>query len=283
MTWSKWEKVSGLEFEDIIYEKKRNNELGGRVARITINRPQTLNAVTGRTQDEIWESVDDASRDTTVGVVVLTGAGNKAFCVGGDVKWEEKGGTRRILYGGYPTFNEHVRRCKKPTIAAVKGYAIGGGNHLAYCCDLTIAADNAVFGQNGPRVGSPADGWIVAYLLRVVGAKKAKEIWLTCRKYNAQEALRMGLVNNVVPLDELDEEVDKLSEEILSLSPTCIEILKATFDSEFDYFRSSMGSISKFMAPDFIDSAECKEAQQAFFEKRKPNFWQFRSPQADKR
>ena len=273
MGWKAWEEVSGFDFTDIIYEKKCHTD-GGCISRITINRPKVLNAFTGHTIEEMSIALHDTSHDQMVGAVVLTGAGDKAFCTGGDVKWEADGGVRPLIEVGAPGPNDFVRCCKKIVIAAVKGWAIGGGNHLAYCCDFTIAADNARFGQNGPRVGSPADTWVVSYLTRVVGAKKAREMWMLARRYNAQQALDMGLVNTVVPLDKLDDEVDKWCEELLSLSPTCLSILKTTFDAEIDYMRSSRWSA--LMAPDFYDSPECKEAQQAFFEKRKPDFWQFR-------
>ncbi len=147
---------------------------------------------------------------------------------------------------------------------------------INYCCDFTLAADNAVFGQNGPRVGSAADGWYVTYLTRVVGAKKAREIWMFARRYTAQEALQMGLVNKVVPLNKLDEEVDRWCEEILSLSPSCIEVLKTAFDSDVDYMRGQNGHWANLMYPDVVDSPEVKEAQQAFMEKRAPDFWKVR-------
>ena len=274
MAWSEWERVSGFDFTDLIYEKKYLDN-GGGVARIMINRPDVLNAFTGHTIDEMGKAFDNASNDSLIGVVILTGAGDRAFSAGGDVKWEATGDTRQVFQTGF-VLNNYLRACRKPIIAAIKGYAIGGGHHLAYCCDFTIAAENAIFGQNGPRVGSPADGWVVNYLTRVVGAKKAREVWMLCRRYNAKEALEMGLVNKVVALDKMDEEVDKWCEEILSLSPTCIEILKATFDIEFDYMRGTFGRITPMIAPDFIGGPECTEAQQAFFEKRKPEFWQFR-------
>ena len=232
MGWSAWKTVGGFDFTDIIYEKKFLDS-GGGVGRITINRPEVLNAFTDVSMEEMRVALSDANLDPAIGVLVLTGAGDKAFSVGGDVKWEAKGGTLATFQSG-SIANTYLRTCRKPIIAAIKGYAIGGGHHLAYCCDFSIAADNAIFGQNGPRVGSPISGWPVSYLVRVVGAKKAKEIWMLCRRYTAQEALNMGLVNTVVPLDKVDEEVDKWCEEILSLSPTCIQILKASFDAEMD-------------------------------------------------
>jgi naphthoate synthase/2-ketocyclohexanecarboxyl-CoA hydrolase len=274
MVWTAWEKVPGFEFADILYERKYRDR-GGGVARITINRPEKLNAFTDRTIEEMATALDDASHDNSIGVVVLTGAGDRAFSSGGDVSWESAGGLRRQFYRSFPP-NHYLRMCRKPIIAAVKGYAIGGGNHLAYCCDFTIAAENAIFGQNGPRVASPADGYPVAYLTRVVGAKRAREMWMLCRRYNAQQALEMGLVNVVVPLDKLEEEVDRWCDELLDLNPTCIEILKATFDSDIDYMAGSFGRLSSLMAPDFFDGPDPREAAEAFFAKRKPDFWQFR-------
>ena len=274
MAWTRWEKVAEFDFTDVIYEKKYL-EKGGGVARITINRPDKLNAFTDHTIREWATGLDDASHDDAIGVVVLTGAGDRAFSSGGDVAWEAGGGLRRQFYHSYPP-NHFLRMCRKPIIAAVRGYAIGGGHHIAYCCDFTIAAENAIFGQNGPRVASPADGYPVAYLTRVVGAKKAREIWMLCRRYNAQQALELGLVNVVVPLDKLDEEVDRWCEELLSLNPTCLEVLKASFDADVDYLAASFGRISSLMAPAFFEGPDPKEAADAFFEKRKPDFWQFR-------
>jgi dihydroxynaphthoic acid synthetase len=274
MAWTSLERVTGFDFADIIYEHKHRDR-GGGVARVTINRPDRLNAFTDRTMKEISTALDDASHDRSIGVVVLTGAGDRAFSSGGDVEWEAGGGLRRQFYGSFPP-NQYLRMCRKPIIALVRGYAIGGGNHLAYFCDFTIAAENAVFGQNGPRVASPADGYIVAYLTRVVGAKKAREMWMLCRRYDARQALEMGLVNVVVPLDKIEEEVNRWCEEILDLNPSCIEVLKATFDSDIDYMAGSFGRMSSLMAPDFFEGPDPKEATDAFFAKRKPDFWQFR-------
>jgi naphthoate synthase/2-ketocyclohexanecarboxyl-CoA hydrolase len=173
--------------------------------------------------------------------------------------------------------NRMLRFCRKPIIAAIKGWAIGGGHHIAYFCDFSIAAENAMFGQNGPIVGSPADGYIVRYLVSVVGAKRAREIWMLCRRYNAQQALEMGLVNTVVPIDQMDAEVDKFAEEILSKSPECIEILKATFDSEVDDMSGSIRRTVSLMYPNFPLGPEVQEAQTAFWEKRPPNFWKIRA------
>ena len=274
MKWTQWQKVTGpgFEFSLIIYEKKYHTELEGGVARITINRPDKYNAVNPETEDEMFRAFYDASHDPTIGAVILTGAGDH-FCTGGDVSWEQWGIRRRFNYE-YPT-NRLIRICRKPIIAAVKGYAIAAGNHMAYFCDFTIAADNAIFGQNGPRVASPADGMVVYYSTRVLGAKKAREMWMLCRRYTADEALRMGLVNKVVPLDKLEEEVDNWCEELLSISPSCLEILKATFDAEFDQMPL-LGHQTLSLYPDFFDSAEGAEGPAAFLAKRKPQFWKAR-------
>jgi naphthoate synthase/2-ketocyclohexanecarboxyl-CoA hydrolase len=169
---------------------------------------------------------------------------------------------------------------RKPVIAQVQGYCIGGHHHMAYCCDFTIAADNAIFGQAGPRVSSPADGYFVPYLTKVVGAKKAREIWMLCRKYKADEALQMGLANSVVPLAELESEVEKWCEELLAKSPGCLEILKAAFDQEMDGYKDPC-AISAAMYPDWFDMPEGKEGGAAFVEKRPPRFWDIRLREAE--
>jgi dihydroxynaphthoic acid synthetase len=258
------------EFKDIIYTKNEH------IARITINRPHVLNAFTNHTLLEMIDALEDASKDDAIGVVVLSGVGDRAFSAGGDVKWEMEGGLAEMRNREPADIHSALRRCRKPVIAAVKGYAIGGGHHIAYFCDLTIAADNAIFGQNGPRVGSPAEGLTVAYLTRIVGAKKAREIWYLCRRYSAEEALRIGLVNVVVPLAQLDAEVDRWCQEILDKSPTCIRILKASFDQEFDYMRGyRFGHFQQWLAPDYYDTDEPLEGQRAFIEKRQPDFRRF--------
>ncbi len=277
-TQREWSKVEGFDFDDLIYEKKYLAT--GGVARMTINRPETLNAFTGTTIRHLWECVFDVNSDPSIGVAILTGAGDKAFCSGGDVGSEAEGEFEDSLF---TKCNDVIVGCRKPIIAVVKGWAVGGGNHMAYCCDFTIAADNARFAQNGPRVGSPACGWPIQYAIRVVGAKKARELWMLCRRYSAQEALEMGLVNVVVPLDKIDEEVDKWCNEILEKSPTCIQLLKATFDDEFNYMRYDQSTdLQKRMFPEFMNSDEQKEAQNAFFEKRTPNFLQFTEKEYEK-
>jgi len=259
----------GLQFNDIIYDKKDG------VARITLNRPETYNAFTDKTLREMIYAFNDAGLDNTIGVVVLTGAGDKAFCSGGDVTWEREGGLERLRTEPLDV-HAAMRHCLKPIIARVNGYAIGAGNHIAYMSDFTLAADHAIFGQNGPRVGSPAGGYIVSYLVRVVGAKKAREIWMLSRRYTAREALEMGLVNAVVPYARLDAEVDKWCEEILALSPTCLKILKASFEAEYDYLRGQTTQFQRMLAPDFFSSGEGLEGATAFLERRRPDFSHFR-------
>jgi naphthoate synthase/2-ketocyclohexanecarboxyl-CoA hydrolase len=212
-------------------------------------------------------------------VIIVAGAG-KHFGAGGDVEWE-KWGLREAFYNRYP-HNRLIRLSRKPVLAAVQGYCLGGHNHMAYCCDFTIAADNAIFGQAGPRVSSPADGFFVPYLTRVVGAKRAREMWMLCRRYTALEAYRMGLVNRVVPLDRLEAEVDKWCEELLALSPGCLEILKAAFDQEMDGY-ADLGVISSQLYPDWFDMPEGKEGGAAFLEKRRPRFWAIREREREAR
>ncbi len=259
-----------LDFKDIIYQ--RHHRVQG-AAWITINRPQAMNSFTGDTLKEMKQAVEDACADPSVGVIVMTGAGDRAFCAGGDVKWlqeaQQEGGSAA---GGLDP-HAGIEECLKPVIARVNGYSIGGGNHMAYHCDFTIAAEHAQFSQVGPRVGSPASGSWVNYLVRVVGAKKAREMWMLARRYSAQEALQMGLVNTVVPYDKLDEEVDKWCQELMSKSPSCLKILKATFLAEYEPLRQSsdrdwVGEI----APDFFRSGEADEGKNAFAERREPDF-----------
>jgi len=196
-------------FTDILYEK--HHRVRG-AAWITINRPEVMNAFTGHTLTEMRDAVEAASGDPEVGVVVITGAGDRAFCAGGDVRWLQE--IQREGAASAAPVDPHagIEDCLKPVIARVNGYSVGGGNHLAYFADFTIASKRATFAQVGPRVGSPASGYFVAYLTHVVGAKKAKEIWMLCRRYTAQDAFEMGLVNAVVPHDKLDDEVDRWCE-----------------------------------------------------------------------
>jgi naphthoate synthase/2-ketocyclohexanecarboxyl-CoA hydrolase len=274
MTWTDWRRVEGegLDFDEILYEKKRHSELEGAVARVSINKPQRYNAMTLRTVDQMFRAFYDANHDPMVGVIVVAGVGQH-FGAGGDVEWE-KWGLREAFYNRYP-HNRLIRLSRKPVLAAVQGYCLGGHNHMAYCCDFTIAAENAVFGQAGPKVSSPADGFFVPYLARVVGAKKAREMWMLCRRYTALEAERMGLVNKIVPLERLEGEVDQWCEELLRLSPGCLEVLKAAFDQDMDGY-ADLGVISSQLYPDWFDMPEGKEGAAAFSQKRPPRFWRLR-------
>lgn len=270
-TFTSWETPAGLpDLGDVLYERC-TRDLGGSVARITINRPQKLNAFTNKTMKDIMVAVQVANKDPSVGVIVLQGAGDRAFSTGGDVAWEGERSAADWFFDPPP--NQTVRYSLKPVIAAVRGYAIGGGNHLAYTCDLTIAADNAVFGQIGSRHGSPADGYMVRYLVRVIGAKRAREMWLTRRRIDAKTALEWGLVNAVVPLADHEKEVLKWCSYVLDGSPTCIRILKAVFDQEVDEIAGDVRRYAQLVHPNFVESEESHEAQKAFFEKRTPRFW----------
>ncbi|MBI4515761.1 MAG: enoyl-CoA hydratase/isomerase family protein [Deltaproteobacteria bacterium] len=281
MSWTKWERVTGtgLDFGEIVYEKKFHQELQGGVARVSINKPEKLNTMTLHTVDEMFRAFYDANHDTAIGAIIIAGAG-KHFGAGGDVEWEQWG-LREAFYNRYP-HNRLVRLSRKPVIAAVQGYCLGGHNHLAYVCDFTIAAENAILGQAGPKVSSPADGFFVPYLVKVVGAKRAREMWMLCRRYTALEAYAMGLVNKVVPLDRLEEEVDKWCEELLRVSPGCLEILKAAFDQEMDGY-ADLGVISSMFYPDWFDMPEGKEGGAAFTAKRPPRFWGIREQEKELR
>ncbi len=281
MSWTEWERVAGpgLDFEEVIYEKKYHQELGGGVARIAVNRPHRYNALNDRASREMGQAFYHASHDRTIGVIVWTGVGDH-FGTGGDVEWEATGALGDAFW--QQSSKTPMRMSCKPVIAMVKGYCIGGHNWMAYTCDFTIAADNAIFGQNGPRVSSPADGPFIPYLTRVVGAKRARELWMLCRRYTALEAYQMGLVNKVVPLERLEEEVDKWCEELLRMSPGCLEILKAAFDQEFDHFPD-LGVISSKLYPDWFASPEGREGGMAFLEKRRPRFWDLRRQEMEAR
>lgn len=253
-------------FEDILY-----TEYGG-IATIAINRPEKYNAFRGQTCDEIIQALHLAGWNKDIGVIILTGVGEKAFCSGGDQSAQEGGYDGRGMIG-LPLEELHslIREVPKPVIARVNGYAIGGGNVLVTCCDLAIASENAIFGQVGPRVGSVDPGFGTAYLSRVIGEKRAREIWYLCRKYTAQQALEWGLVNAVVPIDQLDQEVEKWAQEILALSPTAISIAKRSFNADSDSIKG-IGSLGMQTLKLFYESEESKEGVKAFLEKRKPRF-----------
>ncbi len=258
------------DYEDIIYEVE------GRTATITINRPQKYNAFRPRTVVELIDAFMVAGWDQNIGSVIFTGAGDKAFCTGGDQSDHEGG-----QYGnndargavGMPVEELHsvLRDIPKPVIAKVRGYAIGGGNVFCTICDMTIASENAVFGQVGPSMGSVDPGFGTAYLARVVGEKKAREMWYLCKRYNAQEALDMGLINAVYPDDELDAEVSRWCEEINEKSPTAIALAKKSFNTDTEAIRG-VGQLAMQAMRLYYNTEESQEGVQALMEKRKPDF-----------
>lgn len=266
-----WEKVK--DFEDIIYEKADG------IAKVTINRPHKRNAFTPQTVSEMIEAFSDARDDTSIGVVLLTGAGphtdgKYAFCSGGDQSVRGKAGY--VDGGGMPRLNvldlqKLIRSMPKVVIALVAGYAIGGGHVLHVVCDLTIAADNAIFGQTGPKVGSFDGGFGSSYLSRLVGQKKAREIWFLCRQYNANEALDMGLVNKVVPIDELETEGIQWAQEILEKSPLAIRCLKSALNADCDG-QAGLQELAGNATLLYYLTEEGSEGKNAFLEKRKPGY-----------
>jgi naphthoate synthase len=279
-TWIPSEHPSPAELTDIRYEKSAAPDNG--IAKITIARPEVRNAFRPRTVIEISRAMEDAREDTDVGVIVLTGDGPDAFCSGGDQRvrgdsgylQDEGDGLAKV--GRFHVTDLHVqmRRLPKPVVAMVAGYAIGGGHVLHLVCDLTIAADNARFGQVGPKVGSFDGGFGAGLLANMVGPKKAKEIWFLCRQYSAQQALEMGLVNTVVPLERLEEETLAWCREMLALSPFALRLLKASFNAAED----GLAGIQQ-LAHDanllFYGSEEAQEGRDAYREKRKPDFSRF--------
>jgi 2-ketocyclohexanecarboxyl-CoA hydrolase len=253
-------------YQDILFEVRDS------VARITINRPEKYNAFTPRTCEELIDAFRRAGWDKSVAVIVLTGAGDRAFCTGADQSAHEGS------YGGRGTIGlpidelqSLIRDVPKPVIARVQGFAIGGGNVLATLCDLTIASEKAVFGQVGPKVGSVDPGFGTAYLARIVGEKRAREIWYLCRRYSAKEAYEMGLVNAVVPADKLDEEVDKWCAELMERSPTALAIAKRSFNADTEQLRglSALGFEAVAL---YYGTEESKEGGRAFRAKRPPRF-----------
>ena len=272
-------------YTDIRYETGLDDATG--IAKITINRPEVRNAFRPETVVELSDAFTRAREDLDVGVIILTGEGPDAFCSGGDQRVRgQRGGYvsgadptnagRHEAVGRFEVTDLHVqiRRLPKPVVAMVAGYAVGGGHVLHVVCDLTIAADNARFGQTGPKVGSFDGGFGATVLSRLVGPKKAKEIWFLCRQYDAHEALRMGLVNTVVPLDELEQETVKWCREMLSLSPFALRMLKASFNADED----GLAGIQQ-LAHDanllFYMSEEAQEGRNAYLEKRQPDFSKF--------
>ena len=264
-----WQKAGS--YDDVIYESCEG------IAKITINRPEVRNAFRPQTVRELQEAFRRAHEDGEVGVVILTGAGDKAFCSRGDQNVRGEGGY--VGDDGVPRLNvlelqRQIRTLPKPVIAMVAGYAIGGGHVLHLVCDLTIAADNAVFGQTGPRVGSFDAGYGATLLARIVGHKKAREIWYLCRQYSAQEALDMGLVNTVVPLSRLEDETVAWCREILEKSPTALRFLKAAFNADTDGL-AGLQQLAGDATLLYYLTEEAKEGRNAFLEKRKPDFSKF--------
>lgn len=267
-----WQEVPGLGFADVHYAHAEG------IARITIDRPEVRNAFRPETVVELSRAFHHAHLDPAIGAIILTGAGDRAFCAGGDQKVRgEDGGYRDA--GGTEHLNVldlqmQIRRLPKPVVAMVAGYAIGGGHVLHLVCDLTIAADNARFGQTGPRVGSFDAGLGAGLLARTVGLKKAKEIWFLCRQYDAREALEMGLVNTVVPLADLEATTVEWCRRILEHSPTALRLLKAGFNADTD----GMAGIQELAGNAtglFYQTAEAHEGRNAFLEKRPPDFKRF--------
>jgi len=269
-----WQSVKS--YEDIIYEKTDG------IAKITINRPHKRNAFRPKTVFELYDAFCEAREDSTIGVVLFTGAGphtdgKYAFCSGGDQSVRGQAGY--VDDAGVPRLNvldlqRLIRSMPKVVIALVAGYAIGGGHVLHLICDLTIAADNAIFGQTGPKVGSFDGGFGSSYLARVVGQKKAREIWFLCRQYNAQAALEMGLVNTVVPVEQLEAEGVKWAQEVLQHSPIAIRCLKSAFNADCDG-QAGLQELAGNATLLYYMTEEGAEGKKAFLEKRQPDFRQY--------
>jgi naphthoate synthase len=260
------------DFEDLLYATTEDG-----IAKITINRPEVRNAFRPQTITDLQDAFRMAHQDESVGVIILTGAGDKAFCSGGDQKIRGDGGY--VGDDGVPRLNvlelqRQIRTLPKPVVAMVAGYAIGGGHVLHVVCDLTIAAENAVFGQTGPRVGSFDAGYGATMLARIVGHKKAREIWYLCRQYDAQQALDMGLVNTVVPLDRLEVETVAWCREMLAMSPTALRFLKASFNADTDGL-AGIQQLAGDATMLYYLTEEAKEGRDAFVQKRKPDFTKY--------
>jgi naphthoate synthase len=260
------------ELTDVSYE------VDAGLAWVTINRPDRYNAFRGRTVDELIRCLKAAWVDRSVGVIALTGAGEKAFCTGGDQKQRAESGDYGPTESGLfevETLHRLIRDVPKPVIAAVNGYAIGGGHVLHVLCDITIAADHAIFGQTGPKVGSFDAGFGSAYLARIVGQKRAREVWMFCRQYTAETAERWGLVNAVVPMAQLRATVRSWADEALRLSPTALKVLKHSFNAETEHI-AGVGQMSFDSLELFVGTPEAREGVTAFNEKRDPDFGRYR-------
>lgn len=263
-----WETIT--EYQDIRYERAA----GEGIARIVIDRPEVRNAFRPQTVHELSDAFARVREDMDIGVVLLTGAGDRAFCSGGDQRVRGHGGyvgEDRVPRLNILDVQNQIRYLPKPVVAVVAGYAIGGGHVLHLVCDLTIAAENAVFGQTGPRVGSFDAGYGASYLSRVVGHKKAREIWYLCRQYSAQDALQMGLVNTVVPLEELEAEAVQWAREMLEKSPMALRFLKASFNADTDG-QAGLQQLAGDATLLYYLTEEAKEGRDAFIEKRPPDF-----------
>ena len=285
MSTTTW--IAGGEYEDIRYEKSAESADAGTctgIAKITIDRPEVRNAFRPQTIVEISRALEDAREDTQVGVIVLTGEGPEAFCSGGDQRVRGDSGylddeqikSAQAGAGRFHVTDLHIqiRRLPKPVVAMVAGYAIGGGHVLHLVCDLTIAADNARFGQVGPKVGSFDGGFGAGLLANLVGPKKAKEIWFLCRQYSAEEALQMGMVNTVVPLERLEAETVQWCNEMLALSPFALRLMKASFNAAEDGL-SGIQQLAHDTNLLFYGSEEAQEGRDAYKQKRKPDFSRF--------
>ena len=263
-----WKPIKGFNFEEILFEEYNH------IAKVTINRPRYRNAFTPKTVWEMSQAFNYCREALDIRVVILTGAGDKAFCSGGDMHVKGHGGY--IGTDGVPRLNVldlqmQIRRLPKPVIAMVNGYAIGGGHVLHVVCDLSIASDNAIFGQTGPKVGSFDAGFGASYLARVVGQKKAREIWFLCRQYSAVEAERMGLVNKVVPFDRLEDECIEWAETMIERSPLALRMMKAGFNAELDG-QAGIQELAGDATMLYYTLDEAQEGGKAFLEKRKPDF-----------
>lgn len=262
---------SAGKYSDIKYDTAEG------IAKITINRPEVRNAFRPLTVKEMIEALADARADASIGVIILTGEGEKAFCSGGDQKirgdagYKDEAGVEHL---NVLDFQRQIRTCPKPVIAMVAGYSIGGGHVLHLMCDLTIAADNAIFGQTGPKVGSFDGGYGSSYMARVIGQKRAREIWFLCRQYDAKRAYEMGLVNVVVPLEKLEEETVQWCREILANSPMAIRCLKAALNADCDG-QAGLQELAGNATMLFYMTEEGQEGRKAFVEKRKPDFNKF--------
>lgn len=263
-----WKPIEGFNFEEILFEEYNH------IAKVTINRPRYRNAFTPKTVWEMSQAFNYCREALDIRVVILTGAGDKAFCSGGDMHVKGHGGY--IGSDGVPRLNVldlqmQIRRLPKPVIAMVNGYAIGGGHVLHVVCDLSIASDNAIFGQTGPKVGSFDAGFGASYLARVVGQKKAREIWFLCRQYSAVEAERMGLVNKVVPFDRLEDECIEWAETMIERSPLALRMMKAGFNAELDG-QAGIQELAGDATMLYYTLDEAQEGGKAFLEKRNPDF-----------